>query len=339
MNQSDLPPPADQAISITSGRRRDLDILKGIAIALVVFGHLFPAGAGGVAPWYEPTRLAIYAFHMPLFMYVSGYVFALAGSNERFEKSPGQFIVKRADRLLVPMLVFAIVIVCAKALVTRSVKVTDGVTSVGDGLWNVVSNTDPNPAFSLWYLIVLFVYSIATPLLWRAAGRRLAPLLVLALLIAALPLTKHFYIEKISDFYMFFILGALAFQAGDQLTAIFRRWCYVALAILGLFLFLPLPGSAQIVLCSLAAIPAFHGLALRGGHLDNIFDWLGQRVIAIYLMNTIFIGVAVALASRFHMPFGATVVLGFTAGLLGPIVIKEVVDRPPFMKRVAYYLQ
>jgi fucose 4-O-acetylase-like acetyltransferase len=328
--------PAGLAESPVATRRHDLDVLKGIATVLVVFGHLYPGAAPGVAAWYVWTHGAIYAFHMPLFMYVSGYVFALARSNERFEESPAPYVVRRADRLLVPLIAFALIIVGAKALVSRSVAVTDGVTDIRAGLWNVVSNTDPNPAFSLWYLIVLFVYAIGTPLLWRLAGRRLAPLLLLALVLAALPLTKLFYIEKISDFYIFFIVGALAYEAGSRLTEAFGKWCWGALVLFCLNLLLT--GNIRFYLASFTAIVAFHGLALQGGRLNGVLDWVGRRVMAIYLMNTIFIGVAMVLAGRLGLPFGAKVVLGFTLGLLGPIAVKEAVDRLRPARRFARYL-
>ena len=45
-------------------RNNNIDIIKGIAIILMVYGHTF-----GVA------RDFIYLFHMPVFIFVSGYCF------------------------------------------------------------------------------------------------------------------------------------------------------------------------------------------------------------------------------------------------------------------------
>lgn len=48
-----------------------LDIAKAICIILVVMGHYVPDNSPA---WYVLVHDVIYTFHMPLFMFVSGYV-------------------------------------------------------------------------------------------------------------------------------------------------------------------------------------------------------------------------------------------------------------------------
>ena len=60
-------------------RRLDLDRAKGYAILLVVAGHLVANTAPEGAGWYEPLRYALYRFHMPFFLYLSGTVAVLSG--------------------------------------------------------------------------------------------------------------------------------------------------------------------------------------------------------------------------------------------------------------------
>jgi fucose 4-O-acetylase-like acetyltransferase len=50
-------------------RRRDIDALRGVAICLVIAGHLGFADLG--ATWLVGV---IYSFHIPLFVFMSGYV-------------------------------------------------------------------------------------------------------------------------------------------------------------------------------------------------------------------------------------------------------------------------
>lgn len=64
------------------GKRRNnyIDIVKGVAIILVVIGHCFQFGTGNTnfetgAFFSNPVFKFIYSFHMPLFMLVSGYLF------------------------------------------------------------------------------------------------------------------------------------------------------------------------------------------------------------------------------------------------------------------------
>ena len=53
-------------------RRTDIDRAKGLAILLVVFGHIVARADPAGVDWYEPLRRAVYAFHMPFFFYLSG---------------------------------------------------------------------------------------------------------------------------------------------------------------------------------------------------------------------------------------------------------------------------
>ena len=58
-----------------SKRNIKLDILKGIAIFCVVWGHFIQQGTlEGILRVDNPVEQIIYAFHMPLFMLISGYL-------------------------------------------------------------------------------------------------------------------------------------------------------------------------------------------------------------------------------------------------------------------------
>lgn len=52
------------------------DIVKGVAILLVVIGHQIQGSCGNTEVFAEdPIFKFIYGFHMPLFMLISGYFF------------------------------------------------------------------------------------------------------------------------------------------------------------------------------------------------------------------------------------------------------------------------
>ncbi len=102
-----------------ASRLADIDRAKGLAILLVVFGHLVarqgPTGVG----WYDPLRIGIYLFHMPLFMYLSGYVAFMSGAARAPLSGWPAFVRRRAVRLLVPFLLFGLIILCAKLVFAR----------------------------------------------------------------------------------------------------------------------------------------------------------------------------------------------------------------------------
>lgn len=72
-----------------------LDIAKGMGILAVVWAHILTVG------W---SHRFIYAFHMPLFFFISGYLF-----NSAKFPSFKAFFLKRSKRLLVPYAIYSVV--------------------------------------------------------------------------------------------------------------------------------------------------------------------------------------------------------------------------------------
>ena len=76
-----------------------VDILKGIAILLIIYGHVIP-GAIPVFTDYVST------FHIPLFFFVSGLLF----NNEKYTNSFSSFFKKRVQGLILPFLYLSIIV-------------------------------------------------------------------------------------------------------------------------------------------------------------------------------------------------------------------------------------
>lgn len=79
-----------------------LDIAKGLGILFVVWAHIMLTGL---------SHQMIYAFHMPLFFLLSGMLFQRKKYNSFL-----QFVKKRAERLLVPYVLWSVVTWCVWAL-------------------------------------------------------------------------------------------------------------------------------------------------------------------------------------------------------------------------------
>lgn len=93
--------PESLGLEYQSKRIQWIDILKGIAIILVVMGHM---------P-YDPSCVAlkngIYSFHMPLFMLLAGFTAALSMGHS---SSVGRFIYKRIIGIFLPYLMWSFMI-------------------------------------------------------------------------------------------------------------------------------------------------------------------------------------------------------------------------------------
>jgi fucose 4-O-acetylase-like acetyltransferase len=331
---------------LATQRRLDLDRARGLAIVLVVFGHLMGRGRPEGMDWYEAAFVAVYAFHMPFFMYLSGTTAWLSGQATAPPAAWPRHIARRAHRLLVPFLLMGAIIVVGKALASRIMHVDAAPQGIADGLFDAFVNTDESPVIMIWYLWVLFFVSLAAPLLLRlpgvAAPWRVAPALALAALLFAVGLPPIAYSNKLADHAVFFAVGLLAGQLGARATDTIDRLWPAAALVLAAALAATLAGLIDrrwaLVACGLPALPALHGLVrvLSPGVTGRSLLWLGRHSMVIYLFNTIAIGLTKAMLIKAGVGWTAAnataaVPLLLAAGIFAPVIGKRLVLRhiPP----------
>ncbi len=318
-------------------RRADIEAAKGLAIVLVVFGHLVARQDPAGVQWYEPLRRAVYAFHMPLFLYLSGVVAVYSGFFRQKRAGFGRLAGGRAQRLLVPFFGLGVLIVLGKCAAAGLVHVDNAPAGVWAGLRALVWDTDHSPALSIWYLFVLFVLSLGSVLLLDGLAGRLPWLLVASMVVFWLPLPGCAYLDRVGMFAPFFLLGAAAGFAGERWVAVMDRiwpWamagfcaCLVAIVVCG-----PETGFEErlnLLLVGVISFPAIHGLLRCSWFIpyQKAFLLLGRYSFMIYLFNTLFIGLAKGVLllvwswdGANFLPF-ACVLMG--AGLMGPIALKR----------------
>ena len=164
-------------------KRRDpaLDTFKGILIALVVFGHAF-YGYRSIEPVGMLVQ-TIYVFHMPAFIFVSGY----------FSKVEGN-VVRGVAQLAVTYILFnsALMWFCLTVLGTKPSMLT--------------------PYYSTWYLLALIWWRLSLPFLFR-----FRPVLVVSVVVAlavgfSADIDNRLALARTIAFYPFFIAGFLFSQ-------------------------------------------------------------------------------------------------------------------------------
>jgi fucose 4-O-acetylase-like acetyltransferase len=325
-----------------AGHRFDIDRAKGLAILLVVFGHLMADGYPPGNAWYDTAKDVVYSFHMPFFMYLSGYVFSLAGKQRIEAGAYWHFLRERSLRLLVPFTLFGLLIVVGKYVSHFFLYVDDPPSTLSTGIGELVLDTRHSPALSIWYVYVLFLYSAAMPLLWRA-GLRWRGAMLLGVALLAVPATDLFYLDRVMGYFLFFAIGGWVAAERAWIEPWFRRALPLWLLLFAVTLlseWSALPVQVRLLVCGLAAIPALHGLVQsRLFARDRLLLTLGDYAFTIYLLNTIVIGLAKAgylKVAPFWGPY-ATVALAlfFVAGTLVPILIRRyVTDRVPVLARL-----
>lgn len=318
-------------------KRADIEAAKGVAILLVVFGHLVARQDPSGVVWYEPLRRAVYSFHMPLFLYLSGLAAVYSGLVLRPRAQFGRVAAARAQRLLLPFLALGLLVVLGKLALAPLLHVDNAPSGLGSGLLALIWDTGRSPALSVWYLFVLFCLTLGTLALLNGHASRLPWLCGAALALFWLNLPSCFYLDRIFTYAPFFLAGALCGSTGPRWEGwMDRHWpAAMALFFAGLAAVArlgpvtPLGGKTCLLLMGMISLPAIHGWvrSLARAPLLAAFLWLGRHCFAIYLFNTLFIGLAKALLLT-AWPWNNAHFCAFAAalmacGLLGPIALKR----------------
>ena len=143
---------------ITGGTRSKLvDIVKGVAIVLVAYGHT----AQGVVHrgWWGGrgasfSRAFVYSFHMPAFFFIAGLF--VRGSIERRGGLP--FTVEKIKSILYPYLLFAVIYAAVHPLIGRFE------VSATPFHWRefLLNLSDGNASWFLFTLFFCFLLALAT---------------------------------------------------------------------------------------------------------------------------------------------------------------------------------
>lgn len=327
--------------AIRRSRRADIDRAKGLAILLVVAGHLVARQAPPGADWYEPARYLVYRFHMPFFLYLSGTVAVLSGMLDADPAERWVQIRRRAARLLPPFFAVGLLILAAKLATMRVMVVDNAPHGLLGGLQDLLWDTGNSPATSVWYLFVLFLSSVAAILL-RGIGIGTTGLVALGLALQFLDVPAVAYLDRFATFFLFFAAGAWVAERQDRLLPLMDRlqplWWLLFGSALAVSMLVwvdigVLDDHWSVVVCGLLGLPALHGLIRR----PPIAGWqwpvtLGGYAMAIYLFNTLAIGAAKGLLILGGVPYTAAnfplhLAMAMLAGVLAPILLKRLVLR------------
>ena len=135
--------------------QRDLswDVLKGILIVLVIAAHAIADiySKTGEDVWHNDIFNFIYLFHMPLFVFISGY-FAHSIGNKDFK----EFISSKTYRLLLPWIVWTSVFFVIHFIFDTLPYSKDNINEIEKNCLVVVHHNYTK----IWYLICVFALSL-----------------------------------------------------------------------------------------------------------------------------------------------------------------------------------
>ena len=181
---------------VNNSRNKELDILKSIAIILVVLGHCIQYGSGN--QYLEEESFLnnilfkiIYSFHMPLFMLISGYLFY--SSAQKY--TTRELLKKKVVTILIPLLSFSIIDLTINILFKRTIT------------FNIIFQTFFGKLWFLWAIIIL---SFITTFIKKFFKDNIIIYLILFILTFFVP-TK-FNIQLYAFLYPYFIIGYFSYK-------------------------------------------------------------------------------------------------------------------------------
>lgn len=263
----------------------EIDVLKGIAILLIIFGHCFceyPVNFG-------ETNLTILqhfclSFHLNLFFVASGILFS-------FKTQWGLFIRKKTKRLLIPWGVFTLVALFLKIMFSNF---THGqVGSIHRAL--LLDLTCGN---SYWFIYALFIMMVTTKMI---KNLRVFILICISLFIIQYylrdfkPEYNILCFTRVVHFYPWFLLGVIIKNyystASDYLKTSPQINLTAGFSILLAMLVLLITGWSRIFVVSRYVMPLlgciatwhFSFIICKKGRINKCFTFFGKYSLQFYL--------------------------------------------------------
>lgn len=190
--------------------KRDLliDILKGYAIFLVIYGHSIQFFGEGIEVMNQIIGKYIYIFHMPLFFFMSAFV-----SNRSFTISISDMIRAKFKSLIIPLIAFSVIsyILSLTYIYIKEIYPMTLYVICREFFYKIVG--------SYWFIIVLFFCILITNTAFKIALRfksqknklsKPLVLIIVCLLLYLIPRPNFpfsLYITYLQGMFPFFITG------------------------------------------------------------------------------------------------------------------------------------
>ena len=186
-----------------------LNVLKGFLIILVVVGHFGQTIANnlpiGIAFIAQGSILFIYLFHMPLFLFVSGY---LSKNVEEVRRNA-------FGNLFIPYVVYQLFVGISLLVLTKS----------GEALQNIFI-----PQMGAWYLLTLFCYRICLPEISKIRGVIIVGAVLSIFTCVFTGIGKEFALQKSLGFFVFFMAGYLISEIPRKIIS--RKFALLSLVVI-----------------------------------------------------------------------------------------------------------
>jgi fucose 4-O-acetylase-like acetyltransferase len=322
---------------LVTDENRALDwilLAKGIGIILVVIGHFAPASSP--AYWVEARRI-IYTFHMPLFFFLSGWLYQHGKYSYR------TLVINKVQRLMYPFVSIAILFFLIKFAAGVFVHLDAPVDL--DSIQNILVNPVKSYMPLLWFVHALFLIFMVYPLARHFLGDSALLLMFLAINLSVEGTPP--FIGNSVHYLPFFIAGCVTRTHQKALTSWLDSSPATVPILLGLFaaacFFLQpdqqlasLPEYLLVFTAgisgTLLTIKTSHAIAPAIRHKGaQLLVAAGFYSMTIYLFHTLFESAArivlLQVLRQMELPFELVALTAIIAGLVFPLGLEKYVLR------------
>lgn len=316
-----------------------LDIARMVCIILVVIGHYDPSNAPS---HYSNMLSVIYTFHMPVFLFISGYLYIITRKEESFNA----FITKKIKRLAIPYLVTSAIVITIKLLTQGNAQVDHPVTAMSYLKMFYL----PEAGYFLWFIWTLLL-SFIIVFFFKTKQARLM-LFITSLIISFLPSCgiDFFCLRQTQEMLVYFMTGVVI---ADYAQGLFKVGIIPTIITLLLFIGCEAYYIQHQDSVLMYRLLAFVGIATVMTLCYNFEKYLpvlarscmvlAPSVYVIYLFHTTILGFAKAafakmpfLVNNFGFTFYLQAICAIVCGVLIPILLYHFVIKRSKILRLLF---
>jgi len=311
-----------------------IDIARAICIILVVVGHYAPTNS---PEWYLTLNRIIYSFHMPLFMFVSGYVY-WATKKEAFNYT--DFIWKKFKRLMAPYFFVSILIIVIKLVTEKGLYLESPISF--SAFYEMFYY--PAAGFFLWFAYCLFLIFAIIPFFSSQKSILILFLFSLVLYIIPIKLPDLFCLPQLKNNLVYFTLGCLVFKLVSvrKLAGNIHYIILVVLFVISYYLKSTLTVESDLfkkiinLYLALLGVLTVSNFSRKIQHIN--ISWLlsiSGASYTIYLLHTTFSGFAKAVLFKLpleqllgnSLSFIFSMIIVVVIGVLIPLLLHKIIEK------------
>lgn len=328
-----------------------IDMAKGFAVLLVIFGHTFREQMRADFAWCDLSYLFVYKFHVSLLFMLSGMGYAIT-VRKNTALPASTYIAKKAKSQLLPWFSYSVLIYavfCVMQFVPQCRQIFEGsaysIIPLHKFLFLLLCNNNKY-AFHVWYLQTLFLFTLSAFLLDKYIKEDKAFLVKVILIVCAPAFYRLFcggwvwlfkaYFQKL----LFFLVGTIISKEFIRKNA---KWLSIAglvsgIAVFGLVYFpldniyahevygmiLSYVDNAFVLMLCIGITAAFSLIDEKAAG----FAAFGRNTMPYYLYHQPFCCafLGIVLYEKMHISALATAAACMAAGIIIPYIVLKLIN-------------